>query len=215
MADHRPVRFLLLHSPLVGPATWRPVAGRLLDRGHDAEVHDPRTVRADGPVVLVAHSNAGLYATSLGERLDVRATVYVDAALPDEGGSDTALAPAAMVEHLATLADPDGLLPPWSRWWRADELAGLFPDEATRLAVQREEPRLPLAYFAGRVPVPPGWTAQPAAYLAFGRTYADETARARGYGWPVEVIAGRHLHQLVDPAGVASLVVALADRAKA
>jgi len=208
------MRFLLLHSPLVGPATWQPVAARLGTAGHDAVVADPRTADADGPVVLAPHSNAGLYAPGLADRLDVVATVYVDAALPGDG-PDTPLARPALVDHLRTLVDADGVLPPWSRWWPPEDLAGLFPDDATRRAVERQQPRLPLAYFTGRLSVPAGWTARPSAYLAFGETYAEETARARSYGWPVEVMDGRHLHQLHDPDGVATAVLDLAARATA
>ena len=206
------MNLVLLHSPLVGPATWEPVAARLTGEGHRVVVADPRIVQADGPVILVPHSNAGLYAPSLVERLAAVATVYVDAALPGEG-PDTPLAPPALVDHLRTLMDPDGVLPPWSRWWPAEELVGLFPDEVTRAAVEREQPRLPLAYFTRRLPVPAGWTARPSAYLAFGDTYADELARARGLGWPVEVMAGRHLHQLHQPAAVADAIVRLAAAA--
>jgi hypothetical protein len=49
-----------------------------------------------------------------------------------------------------------------------------------------------------------------AAYLGFGDTYAEEQALARARGWPVETRDGRHLHQLVDPVGVADLLVRLA-----
>jgi hypothetical protein len=206
------VDVVLLHSPLVGPATWQPVASRLSAAGHDVEVADPRTVQVDGPVLLVPHSNAGLYAPMLAEQLDVVVTVYVDAALAGDG-SDTALAPPALVDHLRTLMDPDGVLPPWSRWWPEEELVGLFPDPATRTAVEREQPRLPLAYFTRRLPVPAGWSDRPSAYLAFGDSYASETARARELGWPVEVMAGRHLHQLHDPAGVADAILRLAAAA--
>ena len=200
---------VLLHSPLVGPATWQPVAQRLRAAVHDVMVADPRAVRVDGPALLVPHSNAGLYAPALGARSDAVATVYVDAALPGDG-TDTALAPPALVEHLRTLMDPDGMLPPWSRWWSADDLVGLFPDDVTRAAVEREQPRLPLAYFTRRLPVPAGWSARPSAYLAFGDTYAAEAARARGLGWPVEVMAGRHLHLLHEPAAVAEAILRLA-----
>jgi len=204
------VNLVLLHSPLVGPTTWSPVAECLRDTGHHVQVLDPRRVPdATGPAVLVPHSNAGLYAPGLADRLDAIATVYVDAALPGEG-TDTSLAPPALVDHLRTLMDPDGMLPPWSRWWPAEDLVGLFPDDVTRAAVEREQPRLPLAYFTRRLPVPAGWGARPSAYLAFGDTYADELAQARGLGWPVEVMAGRHLHQLHEPAAVADAILRLA-----
>ena len=60
-----------------------------------------------------------------------------------------------------------------------------------------------------RVGVPPGWAERPCAYLAFGDTYAEETARARDLGWPVEVLDGRHLHLLVDPDAVLEAVLRL------
>jgi hypothetical protein len=47
------------------------------------------------------------------------------------------------------------------------------------------------------------------AYLAFGDTYAAETARARQAGWPVTVLDGGHLHMLVDPDEVAAAIVGL------
>lgn len=199
---------LLLDSPLVGPGVWGPVAERLRALGRDVVVADPRRARADGPVTLVPHSNAGLFAPGLTERLDVRATVYVDAALADEG-PDTAMAPPGLLAHLRTMVDPDGVLPPWSQWWPADALDGVFPDAGTRAAFERRQPRLPLAYFSGRLPVPDGWVRRPAGYLAFGETYAEELERARRFGWPVEQMDGRHLHQLHDPVGVAAAVLRL------
>ena len=215
---------LLLPSPLLGPATWRPVEEWLRAAGADAVAVDlgrerrtPARVLAavaaaadaagGSGLVLVPHSNAGLYAPQLGAQLDVRATVYVDAALPD-AGSDTPLAPPSFLAFLRDLADPDGVLPPWTHWW--GDATHLFPDAATRHAVEREQQRLPLAYFVSRVPVPAGWTERPAAYLAFGDTYADERALAASHGWPVRTVAGgTHLHQLHDSAGVGRAILDL------
>jgi hypothetical protein len=75
--------FVLAHSPSAGPATWSAVAGRLADAGHAAVVPPllavgeggppfwPRVTAAVGdglagtdaaePLVLVAHSNAGVF----------------------------------------------------------------------------------------------------------------------------------------------------------
>ena len=195
---------LLVPSPLLGPATWAPVAELLGGR--------VVTVDAVGPggagVVLVVHSNAGLHAPRLASRLGARATVYVDAALAGNG-PDTALAPSRFLERLETLADDDGVLPPWTQWWEDDDVRALFPDAATRGVVEAEQPRLPLSYFTSRVEVPAGWADRPCAYLAFGDTYADEVAFARAHGWPVQVLAGRHLHQLVAPAEVAAAITGL------
>lgn len=219
--------FLLVPSPLLGPETWRAVEAWLRGRGHDAQAVDlgsgPRTwtqvvesvaaAAGDQAVVLVPHSNAGLYAPYLATLVDVRATVFVDAALPAPGteGKDTSLAPPAFLELLRTLADDEGVLPPWTRWW--EDTADLFPDPSTRRAVEREQPRLPLTYFTSRVPVPTGWAGRRAAYLAFGETYAEERDRATRMGWPTRTLAGGHLHALHDPAAVGTAILDLSHRA--
>jgi hypothetical protein len=200
---------VLLHSPWVGPRTWAPVAERLRGAGHDVRVQDPRQRCEVRRPLLVPHSGAGLWAPGLAERLDAVGTVFVDAALPGSPGPAPTV-PLGLLDHLRGLVGPDGLLPPWTRWWPEDAVAALFPDAATRAEVEAEEPRLPLSYAEGRVEVPAGWETRPCAYLAFGTTYAEETARA--LGWPVDVLDGAHLHQLVDPDGVAGAVVALAAR---
>jgi len=202
--------YLLLPSPLLGPATWVPVAELLGGRVTTVD----EAARADvGPdeAVLVVHSNAGLYAPLLAARLGVRATVYVDAALPGDG-PDTALAPPRFLEFLETLAGDDGVLPPWTQWWADDDVRDLFPDAATRAAVEAEQARLPLSYFTARIEVPAGWADRPSAYLAFGDTYAEEIALARAHDWPVTVLPGHHLHQLVAPAEVAAAVADLVSR---
>ncbi len=217
--------FLLVPSPLLGPATWRPVEDWLFAQGHEASTVDlgsgPRTpegvvesVRAaagDRSVVLVPHSNAGLYAAHLGTVLSVTGTVYVDAALPEPTATEARLAPQAFLGFLRDLEDPDGTLPPWTQWWPAVD--HLFPDPGTRAAVEREQPRVPLAYFTRTVPVPERWTERPAAYLAFGDTYAAEYDLARTSGWPVQRLDGAHLHQLIDPGAVGAAVAALAEAA--
>ena len=86
-------------------------------------------------------------------------------------------------------------------------------NSATRLAVEREQPRLPLTYFTGRIPVPTGWAGRPAAYLAFGETYAEERDRANRMGWPTRTLVGGHLHALQDPAEVGAAILDLGHRA--
>ncbi len=204
------VDLLLVPSPLLGPSTWAPVAQLL--GGRVVRV-DEAVAAADGlaEVVLVPHSNAGLWAPSLVEQVGAVATVYVDAALPASAGA-VPLAPPRFLEVLRGLADDDGLLPPWTGWWDAAEVDPLFPDPATRAAVAAEEPRLPLTYFTSTVDVPHGWDAHPSAYLAFGATYAEEVAAATARDWPVTTLPGRHLHQLVAPAEVAAAITALVER---
>ncbi len=211
---------VLVPSPFLGPATWRPVAWWLEGRGHDVVVADlgsrPRTpsvviegvraAAAERPVVLVMHSNAGLYGPHLAAVLDVRATIYVDAALPlPPAESEVALAPAPLRDSVAALA-VDGVLPVWTTWWEDADAAALFPDAATRAAVEAEQVPIRLDYLDQRVPVPPEWTSAPSAYLAFGDTYDAERTFATTAGWPVRSLDGNHLHPLWSPAEVGAAI---------
>ncbi len=215
---------VLLPSPLLGPAVWTSVASRLSEQGWPVAVPPPRAASPETPddvlawllaavpedrdVVLVPHSNAGLYVPAIVQERRVVAMVFVDAGLPPAAGS-VPLAPPAFRAILDELADADGLLPPWTQWWEEADIAPLFPDPASRRRVEAEQPRLPLRYFHHALVVEPGWDAAPAAYLAFGETYAEERAEAAARGWPSRTLAGGHLHALVDPAAVAAAVVEL------
>jgi hypothetical protein len=170
--------------------------------------HLLREVPRGRDVVLVPHSNAGLYVPAVSAVRDVVAAVLVDAALPPAGGP-APVAPPELLGGLDRLVGSDGVLPPWTDWWDEAQLAPLFPDAATRSAVEADQPRVPLEYLRGTVPVPDGWTSLPAAYLAFGETYAAERDRAAGWGWPVRTLAGAHLHPVVDPEAVAAAVLGL------
>lgn len=219
----------LLPSPLLGPACWRAAASSLADAGWDvAEVPPWRQARTaadvtaellaaipeDRDCVLVAHSNAGTFVPVLARsRPRVAGYVFVDAGLPRAGAGSAPIAPAAFLDMLAELADGDGLLPPWTSWWADEDLAGLFPDDATRADVEAEQRRLPLSYFAETVPVPDDWPARPGAYLAFGDGYARELATARELGWPARMLDGGHLHMLADPRATADAIAGLAEQA--
>jgi pimeloyl-ACP methyl ester carboxylesterase len=99
-------------------------------------------VRAAGaePVVLVPHSNSGLYVPAVIDALgdQVRGVVFVDAAFPGAGYF-------AQRDFLNTLAGADGLLPPWTSWWEQSDVAELFPNAELRARVEAEQARMPLA----------------------------------------------------------------------
>jgi len=95
--------FILIHSPLVGPYTWRPVANVLQARGHTAIVPklldnphatnpywqqevasvidqlDVQTLQA--PVILVAHSGAGVLLPAIRHAINhpISLCIFVDA----------------------------------------------------------------------------------------------------------------------------------------
>jgi hypothetical protein len=225
--------FVLVHSPSVGPSTWVPVADRLRALGRDAVVPSlravgegdppfwPRVVEAvaeatrdsDQPVLLVAHSNAGLFVPVLVTAADqpVHGCLFVDAGLPAREES-TPVASAEMLDFLRGKVADDGRLPRWTDWWDEQDVAELFPDAATQAAVIADQPRLPLTYYEQRVPVPAGWDKTPCGYLLFGPPYDAVAAQARDRGWLVEELPGGHLHQVVDPDATAGRLISMADR---
>jgi len=210
---------VLLHSPLVGPSTWRPVAERWAVDGATVLVPDLRGVATGPPpyersalaavraalpergdIVLVAHSNAALYVPLLvaGLSTRVRCIVFVDARVPTDSAS-VPLGQAAMVEELAGRLDRDGLLPGWIDWWPADDVRELLPGADGRERIRAEQPTIPLRYLRHRLATPHGWSALPSGYLQPSAAYDTEASAAADRGWPVRRLTGGHLHQLVAP----------------
>jgi hypothetical protein len=227
--------FVLVHSPSVGPATWQPVADRLSAAGNAAVVPSLLAV-ADGeppywpliaaavlaalgdvgqrqPLVLVVHSNAGIFVPVIAQRLDrpLACVIFADATIPGPG-EVTPMAEEEFLPFLRGITGPDGRLPRWTDWWDEADVSPMFPDPRTRTVVSSEQPRLPLGYYLERVPAPDGWAGH-CAYLMFSEGYAEQAAQARQRGWPVQVVPGGHLHQIVDPDAVADTLIDLAIRA--
>lgn len=219
------IAYVLMHSPLVGPSTWAPVAERLPNAVvpsflHLADAEPPfwpliadtvATAIAPLPsgteVVLVGHSNAGRFMPVVVDAIDrrVRNCVFVDASLPAREGPTGAVAPALL--DLVRRKAKAGRLPPWWQWWDEAEVAKLFPDTATKQAICDEQPRLPLSFFEQQIPAPPGWDDRPCSYLMFGAEADDaKAADARERGWRVDHLNGSHLHQLVDPDAVGAMI---------
>ncbi len=117
-------RVLLVHSPLVGAATWELVAADLAGRGCDVGVPDLTGTVAAGPpycsrqaaviarsaagqpAILIGHSGAGPLLAAAGAIIDqVRGYVFVDAGLPAPGQSWMETAPAELAAQLRDMAD--------------------------------------------------------------------------------------------------------------
>jgi hypothetical protein len=224
--------FALIHAPVLGPASWRPVAAELAAAGHRATVPSLAGFTAGGPpyapalvelgagqvaraaagsdrVVLVVHSGAGAFAGALASAIDVAevAVVFADAGLPEPAGP-TPVVDGAFLPYLREIA-VGGIVPPWPQWFPDAAPAELFPSEAARAAVEADARPLPLEFFEERVPPgarPPGG----AGYLLFSAGYEAAAAQARRRGWPVRDLPGSHLHPLVAPADVAGALIELA-----
>ncbi len=227
-----PMDVVLVHSPLVGPATWGPVAAELGRRGRLVAVPvlgpdalpDWRpwvdevcgVVRAmPGRVVVAGHSGGGILLPLVATeaRDDVGCLLFVDSDVPLRGG-ETPVVPPGFREFLAGRAGADGMLPPWPAWWDDGVMRDLIPDDERRAVIAAEAPALPLAYFDERIPSPAGWDDVPSGYLQLSDAYAEATAEARERGWPVEAIEGaQHMHPVVAPGEVAEAMLRLAASA--
>jgi hypothetical protein len=224
-------RLLLVHSPLVGRATWDLVAADLAGRGYQVGVPDLTGTVAAGPpycsrqaeviassaagepAILVGHSGAGPLLAAAGAIIgQVRGYLFADAGLPVPGRRWMDTVPPGLAAQLREMADAQGWLPPWPRWWGQEAFAGLIPDPAMRERFAAGCPRLPLAMFEEIHPPAPHWPDAPAAYLRLSEAYADQAAQARQLGWPVTHLASHHLAPLTDPGLVAGALRELFSR---
>jgi pimeloyl-ACP methyl ester carboxylesterase len=223
--------FVLIHSPLVGPTTWLPVARELERRGRDAVLpsllgvaeaevpqwrHIPEAVRdataaTAKPVVLVGHSGAGLLLPVIADALttEVVGLIFVDSDLPPVSGN-LDLVPPEFMAQLRALA-VGGVLPPWSNWFGEDTMRELVPDNLVRASLENEMPLLPLSYFEASVALPDDWDARPSAYLLLtSDSYRESAADARGRGWTVAEISGsQHLAVTTEPIDVTGALLEL------
>jgi hypothetical protein len=221
------MRFVLLHSPLVGPTTWRWTAEALMAAGHEAAVPDLRdaavrrrpeamisvAVAAAPPgwstLAIVGHSGAGSILPSVADRLGGRARslVFVDAGLPPLDGRATPS--AEFLDQLRTFA-VDGVLPNWSTWWGEGVMEMLVSDAGRRAEIEAEIPEVPLAFFESPVEVPERWWETPGAFLLLSDAYRDDAERARTLGWPVVERHGGHLDIVNDADDIARRIAQLA-----
>lgn len=221
--------FVLLHSPLVGPVTWKWVAQELrsggdvvdvpkvdqatLSRGWSGVVSEfAEQVPGASRVVFVAHSGAGLLLPSIVERARSvePALIFVDAGIPPTEDS-ASLIPAEMLEELISIA-ADGVLPPWSDWYGPDIMQALIPDAAVRRLFIADLPRLPLSYFSGSVPPVRPWPSVENGYILLSKAYVDEASEARQRGWVVEELRGEHLDIVTRARAIADAIRRVAPR---
>lgn len=227
--DMEPPLLVLVHSPLVGPLTWRGCAAAL--RSHDRPVLVPTLAgvmnaappwipklaarvaetlsqaRHKGDVALIVHSGAGSLVPAIRAAAgpSVTAAVFVDAVIPRPGRSWFDTAPPALSQRLREM-NQDGVLPPWNEWFPAESIASHLPDEALRADFFAEIPRLPLAYFEEVAPAAEGWDSIRCGYLQLSQAY-DETAReAAARGWPTRHEPTDHLAMVTQPEAITAAI---------
>jgi hypothetical protein len=228
-------RFVLLHSPLLGPASLTALASELTGQGLRAEIPAwPRLSGIEGAyypalaqgmaaaidaaggdaALLVAHGAAGEIVPALAQAMSapLAGVVFLDAALPHPGRSWLDAAPAETRQALRAGAQM-GQLPPWDGWWPPGALDRLVPDAAARQALVAELEPLPLAWFEEAAPPADlAGLGAPAAYLQLSGGYADEQRAAGRLGWPAVSLPLNHLAPVSQPRPVAAALISLAQR---
>lgn len=228
---------VLVHSPIVGPDTWWPVAEALREGGYEVVVpvlgddgsvpfwrQHVRAVSAtiEGTVhrsartVLVAHSGAGQLLGMIGEAAketgrSVAAYLFVDAGLPTMGQSRLGQLEAEAPDFAAVLRelfDTGGRFPNWSE----ELLTGLVPDEQRRRRLMDGIRHLPREYWEEEIPASVAWPDAPCGALLFTDAYERAAQAAIQQGWPLRRLpSGNHFFMLADPPEVTNALTALID----
>lgn len=202
---------VLIHSPLIGPYSWRPVADELERSGHrtlipallpvlDASsnfadaiaqrVEDTvRKASLPAPFLLLAHSAAGAYLPVIGSKLDqeISGYIFVDARLPESGASLADQDPPQAEEHRRRIVK-EGVLPPWSEWFGEEAMVEVIPDAEQRRHFVSELRSIPLALYHEKITYPSDWLAAPCAYLQLSEFYKPLADQASERGWPTMTI---------------------------
>ena len=225
--------FLLVHSPIVGPDTWEPVAEELRGRGHDVFVAVlpkqvsrefwrchveavtaavARDVPGHTAVTMVAHSGAGQLLAPAAAALPphrVEAYILADAGLPTRGRSRLQqLREEAPVfaDELEAVFAAGGRFPQWPE----ELLAALVPDARRRSRLAGGVRQLPRSYWAEPIPDNPAWPDAPVGVLLFSAGYLPTAAAAREAGWPLrDLQAANHFLAIADPVTVAEHLLGL------
>ncbi len=224
-----PPGVVLLHSPLIGPLCWQPLAERLpadgyrviapdLTSGVVSDRHQQSFIAAAvdaigvaemGSAVLVGHSGAGPLLPAIANATTTVGVIFVDAGLPHPGKSWFETAPPTLTAHLKSLVGDDGALPRWSDWFDPAVLNEAIADPQLRLRFIDELPRLSLDYFEQPTPAT-AWDG-PTAYLQLSADYVADADRADAAGWPVQRLTEGHLAILTAPQHVLPSLIALLE----
>lgn len=228
--------FLLVHSPLIGPYSWRPTAEELERRGHQTFIPNllPALALSSGfadafaelvaetvdqasvthPLLLVGHSAAGAYLPAIRSALDreVQAHLFVDARLPSRGASLAEQDSPEEVQQRRELAR-EGILPPWSEWFDQALIEEAIPERVIRKRFLAELEPIPMALFEETISFNSDWPDAPCAYLRLSEFYQPLAQEASSNGWPVLEANAGHLHPLTHPRETAGLIEELLDQA--
>lgn len=240
MSENKPT-IVLVHGAWADASSWNAVTGPLQAEGYSvmAPPNELRGLTSDsayiasflaqrtsGPVVLAGHSYGGAVITNAGTQGgDVRALVYVDAFIPDEGetvvgildGSSSALAvadPTTVLDVAGYPGAPEGAA---DAFLKPDTVHNAFAQdlpEADRwniVATQR-----PISFVANVTPSgPPAWKTI-ASWAVLGtedRVIPIDVQRrmAERAGSTISEVAASHVSMVSQPEATLAAIRAAAD----
>jgi Alpha/beta hydrolase family len=222
--------FVLIHSPLVGPLTWKLVADKMQQK--DREVLVPTLIDSPDsekpywkqhaesvsqalsqiskeiPVTLVAHSGAGLLLPAIRAELanPVNVYVFIDAGIPRDGATRLDLMKSEdsnWAKQFQEYLENGGRFPNWS----GEDLREILPGETLRNQLVAELNPRALNFFTEPIPVFEGWPDAPCVYILFSEPYKGAALQARQSGWQTYELESGHFHMLVDPKAVTDLLI--------
>lgn len=227
--------YVLIHSPLVGPLTWKLVADEMRQRHievlvptlidspdskkpyweqhaesiSEALAHVPQNIS----LTLVAHSGAGPLLPAIRHLLPnpINAYLFVDAGLPGDGATRLDLMNAEesdWAKEFQAYLEDGGSFPNWS----SDDLQEILPDEKLRAQMVAELQPRALDFFTEPIPVFKGWPDAPCVYILFSGPYKTAEVEAGKAGWPTYELEAGHFHMLVEARAVTDLIVEAVKR---
>jgi hypothetical protein len=227
--------FVLVAGPLVRASSWEPTAAHLREVGCRVQVPDilayhtsPPAWRAwtrnlldhiapAGEMIVVGHSSASVLAADLATKLPVRSIIIVDGEVPPSQGPASPVR-QALRDRIQSLAESDGSLPVWSKWFLGDAertiLVGidiLASDAVAFAQFEDQLPKMRVDWFDDTIELA-SWDHIPAGFIQTSRIYEHAAAEAQRRGWPVTKLQGTHLHPTLRPAETADAILSMSRR---
>jgi len=227
---------VLVHGDWADASSWNAVIPRLQSRGYTV-VAPPNPLRGatdaayvaafleslSGPIVLVAHSYGGFVITNaVTDKADVRALVYIDAFIPDEGQVPGDLNPGTCLDpttafnivpvpgdvDLYLRAAPNGTYEGFNECFANGVNRR---DAAVLVATQRPASVAQVGFVSG----PPAWATIP-AWALIGTADrvippADQLKMAEHAHADISTVNAGHLSLITRPDAVVETIIAASD----